>query len=126
MNVGYEWIVDAAGCDPAALRDLGAMRALLDRIVSDLALKPVGEPLWHAFGGEAGVTGLILLSESHLACHTYPEFGAATFNLYCCRERPDWPWSERLAEAIGATRVSVSRIERSVPLSAISSLERAG
>ena len=41
--------------------------------------------VWHKFGGEGGVTGLIMLTESHLACHTYPEYQTATFNLYCCR-----------------------------------------
>jgi len=32
-----------------------------------------------------GVTGLLLLTESHLACDTFPERGFASFNLYCCR-----------------------------------------
>jgi len=31
------------------------------------------------------VTGLLLLTESHLACDTFPERGFASFNLYCCR-----------------------------------------
>jgi S-adenosylmethionine decarboxylase len=112
MNVGQEWIVDATGCDADALRDLPRLRALLDVIIAELSLKPVGEPLWHKFPGEGGVTGLVLLSESHLACHTYPEFGVATFNLYCCRERPDWPWQKRLASVLGATEVHVRTVRR--------------
>ena len=51
-------------------------------------------------------------SESHLACHTYPEFGVATFNLYCCRARPEWPWRGRLREALGATQVTVRALPR--------------
>ena len=43
------------------------------RIVDDLGLKTLGEGNWHKFGGEGGVTGLLMLTESHLACHTYPE-----------------------------------------------------
>jgi S-adenosylmethionine decarboxylase len=112
MIVGQEWIVDATGCDPDALRDLTRLRTLINTIVDELALKPVGEPLWHKFPGEGGVTGLVLLSESHLACHTYPEFGAATFNLYCCRERPDWPWQEQLQSRLGATHVDVRTVRR--------------
>ncbi len=114
MIVGREWIVDASGCNPAALRSLDIVQALLGRIVDELELRPVGEPRWHAFPGEGGVTGLILLSESHLACHTYPEFGVATFNLYCCRERPDWPWDERLRHCLGASHVSVRRVDRAI------------
>ena len=50
---------------------------------------------------------MVLLTESHLCCHTYPESGVATFNLYCCRERPRWPWAEVLADVLRARRVEV-------------------
>ena len=53
-----------------------------------------------------------MLTESHLACHTYPEFGVATFNLYCCRERATWPWEERLREMLGANGVRVRCLAR--------------
>lgn len=112
MLVGTEWIVDAQGCSPDALRDLRRMRELCARIVRELDLFVVGEPSWHAFPDPGGVTGLFLLTESHLACHTYPEHGAATFNLYCCRPRAAWPWEERLREALGATDVRVRIVER--------------
>ncbi len=72
----------------------------------------VGEPQWHQFPPPGGVTGLYLLSESHLACHTYPEYGVATFNLYCCRMRPAWDWEVRLAELLGAQGVTVRRMIR--------------
>jgi S-adenosylmethionine decarboxylase len=55
---------------------------------------------------------MLMLSESHLACHTFPERAFAAFNLYCCRPRPEWPWADRLAEMIGAARVVVRRVDR--------------
>ena len=78
----------------------------------ELNLQVVGEMLWQQFPEPGGVTGLALLSESHLACHTYPEYGVATFNLYCCRARPEWPWAERLSEMLGARAVKVQAVER--------------
>jgi S-adenosylmethionine decarboxylase len=63
--------------------------------------------LWHQFPQPGGVTGLYLLSESHLACHTFPETRLATFNLYCCRARPPFEWEARLQAMLGATRVTV-------------------
>jgi S-adenosylmethionine decarboxylase len=111
MIVGTEWLIEAAGCDRAALRDEAVMRAVLDKVKHDLGLKAVGE-VWHKFPGEGGVTGLIALTESHLACHTYPEHQTATFNLYCCRTRPEWDWEEHLRIALGAASVTVTRIER--------------
>lgn len=114
MNLGTEWLIDASGCDAAALADLDRLRAVFDRIIRDLDLNVLGEIAWHQFDHPGGVSGLALLSESHLACHTYPEFGAATFNLYCCRERATWPWEATLKEVLGATEVNVRMFERIV------------
>jgi len=111
MIVGTEWLIEAAGCEPSTLRDEQLLRQLFDRIMSDLGLKSVGA-VWHKFDGEGGVTGLIALTESHLACHTYPEHGTATFNLYCCRTRPEWDWEGQLTHSLSARTVKVSRIER--------------
>lgn len=114
LIVGTEWLIDAAGCHADALRDVETLGALFRRIVAEMRLHVVGEVRWHVFPDAGGITGFAILSESHLACHTYPEFGVATFNLYCCRTRPAWGWEERLREMLGATAVSVRVIERSV------------
>ena len=90
------------------------MRAVFDRVINDLELHVQGEVIWHQFSAPDGVSGLALLSESHLACHTYPEFCAATFNLYCCRNRDSWPWETMLKEMLGATRVTVRVLDRLV------------
>ncbi|MGB7202747.1 MAG: adenosylmethionine decarboxylase [Pyrinomonadaceae bacterium] len=111
MIVGTEWLIEAAGCEAAALRDEVALQRLMSHVVDDLGLKTVGS-VWHKFDGEGGVTGLIALTESHLACHTYPEHGIATFNLYCCRTRPEWDWEVNLRTLLGAIDVSVAKIER--------------
>jgi S-adenosylmethionine decarboxylase len=111
MPVGTEWIIDAFDCDAENLRDDARLREIFARVVADLRLKVI-EEVWHKFPGEGGVTGFNLLSESHLACHTYPEYGAATFNLYCCRTRPEWNWRENLRSALGASEVKITKIER--------------
>ena len=111
MIVGTEWLIEAAGCIADVLRDESILRSLFDRIMDDLGLTSIGA-IWHKFEGEGGITGLIALTESHLACHTYPEHGTATFNLYCCRTRPEWDWEGHLKELLGAHRVLVQRIER--------------
>jgi S-adenosylmethionine decarboxylase len=112
MTLGTEWLIDASGCDAAALADLDRVRAVFDRVIRDLDLNVLGEIAWHRFDHPGGVSGLALLSESHLACHTYPEFSAATFNLYCCRNRDSWSWEATLKEMLGATEVNVRVFER--------------
>ncbi len=108
---GIEWIVDAHGCAPDKLRDQAALVGLFEQIVEELALKATSAPLFHQFPPPGGITGMLLLMESHLTCHTFPESGLCALNLYCCRPRPEWPWAERLAQALGATQV----VTRSLP-----------
>jgi S-adenosylmethionine decarboxylase len=112
MTLGTEWLIDASGCDEAALADLDRLRAIFNRVIRDLELNVLGEIAWHQFEYPGGVSGLALLSESHLTCHTYPEFRSATFNLYCCRERTSWTWETALKEMLGATEVKVRVFER--------------
>ncbi len=112
MIVGTEWLIEAEGCDENALRDIKVLREVFQRLISDLGLKTIGEGIWHQFAGEKGVTGLVALTESHLACHTYPEYKTATFNLYCCKNRPEWNWEENLCKMLGAKDVNVQKIKR--------------
>lgn len=114
MIVGFEWLIDAKKCNQDALRDVNTLRDIFARIISDLQLKTIGDGIWHKFDGEGGVTGMVMLTESHLTCHTYPEHGTATFNLYCCRERPEWDWTNNLKEMLGAELVVVEQFERGV------------
>src|SRR5262245_37519261 len=79
---GLEWIIDARGCDPAALRDPEALGALFDAIISELSLTPVAPAAWHRFPFPGGITGVVMLAESHLACHSFPEHGAFCLNLF--------------------------------------------
>ena len=112
MIVGTEWLVEAKNCNAELLRDEEVLRKVFAKILDDLGLKTLGKDIWHKFPGEGGVTGLIALTESHLACHTYPEHEIATFNLYCCKTRPEWDWEENLRKLIGSEDVSITKIER--------------
>ena len=109
---GQEWIVDARGCDAAALRDEARLRGVFDRLIADLHLTPVAPPVWHRFPAPGGLTGIVVLAESHLACHTFPEHGSICLNLFCCRPRADFDVLALLAETLGATAADVRRIER--------------
>jgi S-adenosylmethionine decarboxylase len=88
---GLHLTADLRGCAPtqAALTEPDALRRLCLQAVRDAGLLPVGE-LFHRFppaagGGEpAGITGVVLLAESHLAVHTWPELTAVTLDVYVC------------------------------------------
>jgi S-adenosylmethionine decarboxylase len=109
---GVEWIVEAHGCPPAGLRDLALLRTLFSALIDDLDLHTVGAIQWHQFPNTGGITGLALLSESHLACHTFPEHGSLCLNLFSCRPRPRWDFETRLREYLGAQDVRVRDVAR--------------
>ena len=111
MN-GIEWIVEAHGCSPQSLRELSALRTLFEKIIRDLQLRVVGEPHWHQFPYPGGITALYLLAESHLACHTFPEYQSLCLNLFCCVPRAEWGFDLHLRATFGAQSVSIRRVVR--------------
>jgi S-adenosylmethionine decarboxylase len=111
MN-GIEWVVDAQGCAAEALRRPEALNELFEQIIEALQLRAVGETQWHQFPNTGGITGLCLLAESHLACHTFPEFGSLCLNVFCCVPRDPWDFEKALVATFGATSVSVRTVTR--------------
>jgi len=109
---GVEWIVEAFGCRPEALRSESCLRSLFDRAVEELSLRPVAPASFHHFPPPGGITAVLVLCESHLTCHTFPERGYAALNLYCCRVRQRWDFAVHCREFLGAQRTQVMEVRR--------------
>src|SRR5712692_10501979 len=110
---GIEWLIDASGCDAASLANKRCLTHLLYSVLERLSLTTVGKPRRYRLSTNGGLTGVLLLKESHLTCHTFPELGLAAFNLYVCRARRPFPWHDELRHRLKARRVRVRRISRS-------------
>ena len=87
---GLHLTADLHGCaaTQAVMTDPGALRTLCLGAVAASGLHAVGE-LFHPFPAPGGVTGVVLLAESHLAVHTWPELGAVTLDIYVCNLQGD-------------------------------------
>jgi S-adenosylmethionine decarboxylase len=76
-------------CALERFTDAAALAAACLEAVLACGLRPVAE-LFHSFpGAGAGVTATVLLAESHLCVHTWPEQRAATLDVYVCNYGAD-------------------------------------
>ncbi len=93
MN-GLHLVANLYGCrgDARYLTDREAVRQLCIGAVQNSGLTSLGD-LFHQFEGESedagGVTGAIVLAESHLAIHTWPELNSVTLDVYVCNYTKD-------------------------------------
>lgn len=90
MAQGTHLTADLAGCraDHPWMTQIEALQAGCLAAVAAVGLHAVGQ-CFHGFspaGGEpqGGVTGVVLLAESHLAVHTWPERGVVTLDVFVC------------------------------------------
>ncbi len=109
---GCEWVIEARGCRPECLASQSTLEEPFRRLVEGMHLNPVAEAVWYQFPGPGGLTGMLLLSESHLACHTFPEHRSICLNVFCCRPRPEYDFKTVLREHLGAADITVRRLER--------------
>ncbi len=86
-TMGRHVIAELWDCNEAKLNDM----AFIEQIFVDAALKAgaeVREVAFHKFA-PFGVSGVVIISESHLTIHSFPEHGYASIDVYTCGDRID-------------------------------------
>lgn len=68
---------------PVLMTDAEALRSYCLQRVADANLTIVDDK-FHQFNAGNGITGVVLLAESHLAIHTWPERGYVTLDVFVC------------------------------------------
>ena len=128
---GLHLTADLHGCpaDRPSLTEPAALRTLCLAAVREAGLEPVGE-LFHRFAPVAdagtgadtpvGITGVVLLAESHLAVHTWPELAAVTLDVYVCNLGADnsaraHTLMDGLVAAFGPAQVQRHALQRGMP-----------
>lgn len=101
-------------CTPSLLLDAPELEIYCVSACQRHGLTVVGR-LFHAFqntdGQAAGVTGTVVLAESHLAIHTWPEIGAVTLDVYVCNFSGDNSTRAQALFAEVLARFEPARIE---------------
>ncbi|HFC6389164.1 TPA: adenosylmethionine decarboxylase [Neisseria bacilliformis] len=84
---GRHGLLDLYGCDENILRDAARLQTILEQAAA-AARATVLYRRFHTFGGAGGVTGVLLLAESHISIHTWPEHRYAAADIFLCGHMP--------------------------------------
>ncbi|MBS4007178.1 MAG: S-adenosylmethionine decarboxylase proenzyme [Clostridium sp.] len=111
--LGRHVLAEFYGCPEEILNDIRR----IERTMVDAALEAgaeIREVAFHKFSPQ-GVSGVVVISESHLAIHTWPELGYAAVDVFTCGDKVD-PWisANYLKEHFVADRLSAQEITRGI------------
>ena len=104
--------MDAWVRDPFVLTDAGELKAALHAAASAGGATVVGEEFYEFPNG--AVTGVLLLAQSHLSIHTWPELGLVNIDLLTCGEMDGGLVLATIRERLDVDRANVRCIERAL------------
>ncbi|MFA4885900.1 MAG: adenosylmethionine decarboxylase [Desulfotomaculaceae bacterium] len=88
-HLGRHVLAEICGCDFNILNDIKKVEEIMVNAALSAGAE-VRECVFHKFSPQ-GVSGVVVISESHLAIHTWPELGYAAVDVFTCGEKVD-PW----------------------------------
>ncbi|MDQ0430513.1 S-adenosylmethionine decarboxylase [Planomicrobium stackebrandtii] len=109
-TMGRHVIAELWQCDFDKLNDMD----FIEQTFVDAALKSgaeVREVAFHKFAPQ-GVSGVVIISESHLTIHSFPEHGYASVDVYTCGDLDPTVAAKYIAEALGSTSSELVEIPR--------------
>ena len=117
-TIGRHVISELWGCDLSTLNDVNQ----IEQIFVDAALRSgaeVREVTFHKFAPQ-GVSGVVIISESHLTIHSFPEHGYASIDVYTCGDLDPNVAVDYIAEALSAQKREHIEIPRGMGPVAVS------
>jgi len=109
-TAGRHLLVEYRDCEPEVLDDRARLEALLGEAAAAANATVVGA-VFRRFSGQ-GITGVLVLEESHISIHSWPEAGYAAVDFYTCGDCDPDAARGVLERGLGATAVEVVAVER--------------
>jgi S-adenosylmethionine decarboxylase len=115
--LGRHMLLELFDCDPDAINSLDIVKTSMVE-AAKLAQATIVDVIFHEFN-PFGISGVVVIAESHLAIHTWPEYRYAAVDVFSCGETLQPQVAvEHLVEQLGAARTSVVELQRGVFLQA--------
>jgi S-adenosylmethionine decarboxylase len=110
--IGKHLICEAYGIDEDVLKDEKLLKDILIRAAEATGSTVLGS-FFHKFGGGEGVTGVVVIAESHVSIHTWPEHGYAAIDIFTCGNHIDpWKGLEIIRTSLKPVRIHTSELSR--------------
>ncbi len=114
---GPHLMLDGLAADPERLNDMRLVYRFLDELPEKIGMKKITTPYVIPYVGEekpedAGITGMVIIAESHISIHTFPQKGFVTIDVYSCRSFNQEDAIAFAKELFGIERCEVQAIER--------------
>ena len=114
MNaLGRHLLIELQDCNKEALNDLSFVKDSMIAAAIECGAEILGDS-FHHFSPQ-GVSGVVVIAESHLSIHTWPEYGYAAIDIFTCGTtvQPKKA-ADVLIEKLGAKNHSLTEIQRGV------------
>lgn len=114
LPLGTHLLADLSGIHAESLRECDALEGLL-RNAAIIAGAQVLHGHFHSFGPGHGVTGVLLLAESHISIHTWPECGFAAVDIFMCGAARPQLALDTIQDALQAPHCQLQSVRRAPP-----------
>ena len=112
-SIGHHYIVEASGCDPEIIGSVAKVQQILVK-AAEIAGTKVWSISFNRFPPH-GVSGVVVISESHISAHTWPEYGYGALDFYTCGNSVDPEKGiEYAVGAFGASSSHITEITRGI------------
>jgi S-adenosylmethionine decarboxylase len=108
---GMHLILELSGCDREIINDIEKVRQVLTE-AAIVANAEILETVFHKFSPQ-GVSGVVVISESHLSIHTWPEKGYAAIDIYTCgKHTMPWEAYKFIKKQFKANKIYLTSLQR--------------
>lgn len=108
--------IDGFGGNPALLGNEELVRNLLDRYPDEIGMTKITQPHVFEYHGEKpedwGVSGFVIIAESHIAFHTFPEHGQIWVDIFSCKGFDETPAIGLIVDAFDLQSTRIHKLER--------------
>jgi len=113
-RLGRHILAEFTGCDRKLLNDLHAIKPIIEE-AARRADATIVESVFHRYNPH-GLSGVVVIAESHISIHTWPEYGYAAADFFTCGEQVDpWKACRYMEEKLLCADMVVREVQRGIP-----------